>query len=137
MKILDYDLSKFTRIASASDLEDFFRVTRGLHDSIVKELSWTTEDRVKRDLSLHYGDGDGARIIMQTQHSESPVIELVARTVELLSIRPGWEVNGYGMVEKGKIVVSFSQNYAADNVHHGLICKELYYRIHNIDTLQP
>ena len=66
---------------------------KALHDSVLKQVNWTTENEVRQDLRVYYGHKDVLQVVFHSQYESSPFVEIIAVKVELLNIRPEWRMH--------------------------------------------
>jgi hypothetical protein len=138
LNLLELDLeSSFECVKTESDLVRFFSKVKALHDSVLKQVNWTTENEVRQDLRVYYGHKDVLQVVFHSQYESSPFVEIIAVKVELLNIRPEWEIQATGEIKDGRIIISFGGNaFVSPGVPaFGFACQSLYYRIHDKASL--
>jgi hypothetical protein len=139
MNLLHLSLGAFESVGSEADLHAFFSKVRGLHDCLIKQVEWVTVDEVRQDMCVYYGTNDLARLIIHSQNQSNPIVELVAEKVDLLNIRPKWDLMASGAIKDKRIIIWFAgDNFVSPGVPaFGLICQSLYYRIRDNAALEP
>jgi uncharacterized protein with PIN domain len=134
---LELDLSLFSHIRTAEEMHVFIE-QMDIHDAILKEVTWITEDEMLQDLSLRCGSCNRLRIVIQSASCMTPVIELIAVNVEFFTIDPRCELRLWGKTRHNRIILSLSgEPRSPDAPSHGVVCETLYYRVNDITSLRP
>lgn len=86
----DIDQPGWTFVESQEDADAFQKAVYGLHDSVIKEIQYTSGAYVSPDKSM-YPLADKRRAAVQIQSQLCPDIELVFEGVTALNLRPDSE----------------------------------------------
>ncbi len=140
MTPLEYDPQTFVHVDTQDAMQDMFAKVKGFHDAMIRRLDWMTEDEVRQDLGLYYGNRNAVHMLIHSQFASCPVVEILGVNVDILCLRPNWELMGFGIVEERRVILSFEGEILprlVDTLHFGLMCEQLYYRLGELTLLKP